>query len=551
MDGKRLRLVPMGGPERRPFTITPSADAVTVGRSLKSRICLGDPAVSRDHAQFLYREGTWLLSDLGSRHGTHVNGTPLTPERSLPIASGDLVRFGPFSFRLELGEPSRSITTTEPAVAPGTIIERVTPPESGGVAERRLDLLIEAAAALRGAPTEAALSAAILEMAIAGTGYERGAFLRAEADESSVEIIYAHDPTGGSFSFSRSLLFEASSGHVARLSPGVHADVGQSIIDLGIKSALCAPVELDSAIVAFVYLDARGGSEWGGVQPDSSGAGAAFVHALARLAGLALADLKRTELAERQRRLEKDLDSARLVQELLGPPSSGAVGAVNYSAATHSGRFVAGDLFDLYTVGEHETAICFGDVCGQGVAAALLMTAMLAHLRASFGASARPEDAVSHVNEYIAVRSSAETFATLWVGVIDARSGALRYVDAGHGHWFIARADGSIDPPRRPNGLVIGIEPKYGYTAAEITVRAGDRIVLFSDGIIEARAENGEFFGREKLEAAVIQAGAGEPGRRAEAAVRAGMGALTAFLGGLRLDDDTTLAVLDLPGIPA
>ena len=534
-----LRLEPIGGPRTEPFVLSGQGPAV-IGRAQDCAVCLPDVAVSRRHASLTVSGGRWLLTDLDSRHGTFLNGIRLQSQTPAIAAAGDLIRVGCHTLRLAAGGvETGAFATTDDSASPGTIVERVPRRELDSLAHRRLDLLIDGAAVIHQAADEESLARAVLELTIAGTGFARAAILRHTGSSDRVEVLISRDVKtsgSGSFSFSRSLLREAACGHVARLSQTSGQDYGQSIDQLGITCAVAAPIVLDASVVGYIYVDSRELERPGDV--DAAG----FCHAVARLAGLALSSLKRAALECRQKQLDADLKAAQLAQSFLCPKEAGAVGALFYAAQTCPGRVVAGDLFDIFQIDEQRVAVCCGDVTGQGMGAAILMTAVLSHLRAALARYGEPAQAVNDVNRYISQRSPSHMFASLWAGVLDQGEGVLHYVDAGHGHWLLRRHDKPPTPAPRPNGLLIGIDLDHHYSAESLELEKGDRVVLYSDGIVEHRNLSGEDFGHQRLLEAIAKSDS------AERDVADALAALRAFIGDAGLADDTTIASIEFRG---
>ncbi|MHC4828053.1 MAG: SpoIIE family protein phosphatase, partial [Planctomycetota bacterium] len=465
---------------------------VMIGRSREADVCLPDPSVSRRHASLVKREGQWFVTDLGGRHGTTINGVRVEPNQPAVAAEGDFIRLGPYTFRLSFGplRPS-TLARTDEGIATDTVVERVSNREIGSLAQRRLELLCDGAVTIHKASDEEHLALAVVQLALAGTGFHRAAILRPTGSRDEVEVLACRDLKASKdedFSFSRSLLAEASSGHIARLSKRGGEQLGQSIERLGIIGALCAPIILDNSVVGYIYLDSRESEQQG--YADAVG----FCHAVSRLAGLALSNLKRGELQQRQSRLMEDLKGAREAQAFLCPKGEGTFSRLRYAMRTHPGRFVAGDLFDIYELEGGKVGICFGDVTGQGVAAAIHMTAVLSALRAALARYGDPGRAIKDVNHYIAERSPDHMFVSLWVGVFDSAKSILSYVDAGHGHWFIKRRREAPVEAVKPGGLLVGIDPEYPYEPVAMTLRPHDRIIIYSDGIIEQTNPSGEAF---------------------------------------------------------
>ena len=541
-----LRLEPLGATARDESLadVELAGDGpISIGRGRGCEVCLSDPTISRRHVTLLKRDGRWFVLDLGGRLGTFLNSVRLEPELPTVAAPGDFLRLGPYTFRFQSGQTEGStITPTAQGIDPGTIVERVPQQELGSLAQRRLELLIDGAATICRATDEGSLAKSVVELAIAGSGYPRAAVLRSSAQDTVVEVVSFTDNTGqghDAFSFSQSLLREATNGHIARLSRQIPHNYGQSIERLGISSAVCAPIVLDASVVGYLYLDSRENEPVG----DAEGVG--FCQALARLAGMALANLKRAELERRQGRLEADLRAARHAQAILCPRQEGKLGQLRYAAKTAPGRVVAGDLFDIFPVDDGQVAICFGDVSGQGIRAAIHMSAVMAHLHAAMPRYRNAAEAVSDLNRYIAERSPDDIFVSLWVGLYDTNDRSLRYVDAGHGHWFIRRRGGEPTLGPRPDGLLVGIDPNYAYELAELSLAEGDRVVFVSDGVSECPNAEGEQFGNQRAAAAL--AAFDSP-----AADVAGLfEAVSVFSGHAGVADDTTVASIELaaPGM--
>ena len=166
-----LRLEPVAGPQTPPIEIPPRS-TVTIGRSLQCDYTLSNEAVSRRHATLIQRAGHWLISDLGSRHGTNLNGQPVPVDQPAMMSDDDLVGIGPYAFRVNLGGRRRHMATTfEDRSAGQTRIERVGEFERGRLAQHRLDLLVQCASTIHGAADEETLADAVLDSLLAGSGF--------------------------------------------------------------------------------------------------------------------------------------------------------------------------------------------------------------------------------------------------------------------------------------------------------------------------------------------------------------------------------------------
>ncbi|MCC6659406.1 MAG: SpoIIE family protein phosphatase [Phycisphaerales bacterium] len=523
-----LVLHPLSDAADRPLTVPPGGSAA-IGRALQCELCLPVAEVSRRHAVISGRGGSWYILDEGSRSGTFINGTRAGAGQAVRIGAGDLVHIGPCPFRASIGQAQHTMTLQGPSVPANEV--RAAPSS----ADRRLSALIECMGGLAAARDEHALAAAALGTLLDQAGFARGAVLRHVGRAGSVEVVADRrkDPADNApLAFSRSLVERAAAGVVSIADDAPARDYGQSVGELRIHSALCAPILLGGAVDGFLYLDARGGET--SVHGDVTG----FCDAVAKAYGLALAELKRADLERRQREMHAELEAARDAQQFILPPPAGAVGSARYAMRMQAGLFVAGDLFDAAPMSGGRAAFALGDVAGHGVSSGMLMAATQAHLSALVSGGRDPGDTLTDLNRYLAPRSSGGRFASLWLGVI-APGGVLRYADAGHGHWAVWRRTDRVCTPGRAGGIPLGISPDAAYQTEALTLGPGDRVILYSDGMAEQRdARTGQEIGRDRLLSVV---GGATPDDDVLAMFRLTSGAS----GGAALADDATAASVE------
>jgi phosphoserine phosphatase RsbU/P len=344
------------------------------------------------------------------------------------------------------------------------------------------------------------------------------------------------------FTFSRSLIEQADAGETVVLTTQAREiPRGQSLAELEIHSAICVPITQGGSITEYLYLDARG--KEGEVRADAAG----FCEAAATAFGLAVANIKRAALERRQREIQVELDAAREVQQIIMPPLSGHIARARYAVISRPGSFVAGDLFDAIEIPGGRAAFCLGDVSGHGVGAAMLMAAAQSFLTAELRRlppDAGPAGAVAALNAYLAGRSLAGRFMSLWVGIMDPQ-GRLRYCDAGHGHWVLLQPSNDTGRAKLhgdDGGIPVGIDPDAAYADAAVQLSTLDQVVLYSDGIVEQRNGAGEEFGVGRMLDAVGR------GQSAQEDVSLVMRELDVFAGTPKLDDDATVAAIEFVG---
>ncbi|MBI1191152.1 MAG: SpoIIE family protein phosphatase [Tepidisphaera sp.] len=517
------------GPPVRSLVASPKdyKGPISIGRSPTSVWCLPDPEgiVSRQHCELTLDAAApdpWHLTDTNSRHGTFINGARLTPGSPTPLRHGDLVRLGPWTLRVRVGDeaPRRLARTSDDRRFTTSLVHALGEFELAPSSEQRLGLLMTCAGLFGACRSEEEIYRAVVHALVKGAGLPRCAIL-ALRDEEEVEVLAASgaEASGG---FSRSLLSAAAepgpAGKTVVLHPGHSVgdhDFGQSIVTLEISAALCTPIVLESAgksrIVAFAYLDMRGGARGGQSQPISPEA-AGFCQAIARLAGLALGNLDRARREEEERQRLSELHAARDMQRIIMPLPAGRVApsglaCVDYYMASVPGRLVAGDMFDFFAIGEAKAGLLLGDVVGKGVAAGIVMSNLQAHLSRLLRQTADPGVTLSEVNGLMAdyaQRVSNETghatlFASLFACVFDLRERTLTYADAGHGYAFMRSVGGHAERPFMLGGTPLGIARDMEYEAATIPMELGASVCVVSDGVVEQQNAKREMFGVERV----------------------------------------------------
>jgi CheY-like chemotaxis protein len=192
------------------------------------------------------------------------------------------------------------------------------------------------------------------------------------------------------------------------------------------------------------------------------------------------------EALDRQReQLELEIARAARVQQDLLPRSMPDIAGYRMAAVCTPAREVGGDFFDWTMRDDGRLAITVADVMGKGMPAALLMATVRAALRAIVP-TADPAGVVAAVNQALADDlDRSASLITLFHAHLDVSSGQIDFVDAGHGHAFLRRADGASAELGTGN-VPIGFDAGAHYEARSLVLAAGDTLVVFSDGLIDA-----------------------------------------------------------------
>jgi sigma-B regulation protein RsbU (phosphoserine phosphatase) len=211
----------------------------------------------------------------------------------------------------------------------------------------------------------------------------------------------------------------------------------------------------------------------------------------------------------RDARVAREHEDARQIQRALLPSVMPAIDGCSIYALWTPAAGVGGDCYDLLRFTNSRVGISIADVIGKGVPAALLMSNLQAAVRAFATASADPQDVCGSVNRLLCRNIESGKFVTFCYVDMDTEARTLRYANAGHFPPILVRADGRVDR-LPPTGIVLGVSPEWRYQPANVDLRAGDRLVCFTDGITEAESPAGDPFGEERL-AEMIARHRGEP----------------------------------------
>ena len=175
-----------------------------------------------------------------------------------------------------------------------------------------------------------------------------------------------------------------------------------------------------------------------------------------------------------------------------------------YSSATEA-AFVGGDFYDLVRLPGRRACVILGDVSGKGVESASVSAAVKTALGAYAWEGLSPAHMVRLLNDFLLGFSRLETFATLFVGIADLRHATLTYCSAGHPPALLLREKtGEMETLDVQSG-VVGAFEGMAYRDGRISIAAGDRLVLYTDGVTEARDPKGAFFGEQGLRDAVME----------------------------------------------
>ncbi|MFD5298619.1 PP2C family protein-serine/threonine phosphatase [Streptomyces mutabilis] len=271
-------------------------------------------------------------------------------------------------------------------------------------------------------------------------------------------------------------------------------------------------------------------------------------------------ELLRARRAAEQAQKQAEADRARLQdalavlqQSLLPatlPPVPGMEAAAHYRTA--SPDRLGGDFYDLFAIDGDRFAFFLGDVCGKGPQAAAVTSLIRYTLRAAALHDPDPVAALKTLNHVLHERYTGDDprYCTTIFGTLEPHpttgEATVRIASGGHPPALVLRADGRADYLSTPGGLLVGVLSTAPFTAATTTLGPGDALVLYTDGLTEARTgeDRASLYGDEAL----LEFAASHAGKSAPSVIHA----LTDLLDDLAdgLDDDTALLALGVPASP-
>ena len=212
------------------------------------------------------------------------------------------------------------------------------------------------------------------------------------------------------------------------------------------------------------------------------------------------------EISERER-IEQELRVARTIQQASLPKELPQLEGWQIAPFYRPAREVGGDFYDFHFLSEGRLGLVTGDATGKGVPAALVMSTTCGMLQLAARAldSSSPGEVLAQVNETLFARIPLNTFVTCFYAILDPGSGTLRYANAGHDPPYLWH--GGCCEELRARGMPLGLMPGMSYEEGEVSLREGESVLFYSDGLVEAHDPKGEMFGFPRLRARVAEHG--------------------------------------------
>jgi len=237
-------------------------------------------------------------------------------------------------------------------------------------------------------------------------------------------------------------------------------------------------------------------------------------------------------------RVKRELEIAAQLQRSILPVSFPQLWGLSFAAHARPAREMGGDFYDVFPLDENHVGLLVADVSDKSIPAAMFMAVSHTLFYTESHRSLSPGAVVATVNESLLHTASTDMFVTAFYGVLDVKNRRLTYVRAGHDRPLLQHADGSFDM-LAGDGRFLGMLDGLVVEECEVTLQPGDRLVLYSDGIIDATNHAGEQYTLERLQPVVACFRALEAQPLADAI----LGDVLSFQGEADQFDDITLLV--------
>jgi phosphoserine phosphatase RsbU/P len=520
-------------------------ERVSLGRSSTAELAFPDDnGLSRQHLA-IERDGDgWVLSDLGSKNGTMLNGIKIAERVSLKsgdrIAAGHLILIYDVSSRapkpvvvFDPGEETGERNTSSTVV---THLEGVIKSD-GGIVEAQLlaanhvSALIRAGNELAGNRPLPELFRFILDLAIQAVQADRGVLMTAEGDDL---VVRANQGEG--FRISSAVRDRVLNSGLSVLVRDTSLDDAlrdrRSIVEQNIRTLMAVPLQTRDKIIGIIYVDSPS------LQREFTKDDLNLLTVMANVAAIRIEHTRFAEVEQARQLLARDLEQAAEIQQRFLPAVAPSVRGLDVAGHNAPCRTVGGDYYDFFPYGTSRMAMVLGDVSGKGMPASLLMMGLQARVQVLIEEPKSLADAMTRLNRITSANCPANRFISLFFCILDGDTGELTFCNAGHNPPLIVRADGTYEQ-LKGGGPVLGILPFIDYEEYRARLNEGDSLVIYSDGVTEAHNPTGEEFEIEGLAAAVIP----DRNQSAAAIIRTINKAVTAFTAGAPPADDITLIV--------
>jgi len=532
--------------EGKSVNVPMDRDRIVLGRARGSELCYPDDiGLSRQHLALQRVGGKWYVEDLNSKNGTLLNGKRV--EGLLPFNHGDRVSAGHLIIEYADSSPApentvefveNSDTGVDTSTTVVASLDAVLGPQADDLAKThvlqgspQMRALIRAGRELAGHRPLEELFQVIMDLSVEAVMAGRGVLMTLEGDQLQVRAA-----RGDRFRISSTVRDRVLKERASLLVRDAQFDVDlrehKSIVEQKVRSMIAVPLQTNDRVIGLIYLDSPH------LIREFSREDLNLLTVMANVAAIRIEHARLNIIEETERAMAKELQQAAQIQKRLLPQRAPQVQGLDVAGKTAACRTVGGDYFDYLTFRDGRVGMLVGDVAGKGMPASLLMSSLQARVQVVFEEPENLAEKITRLNKATCGNCPDNRFITFFMTIANPATGELVYCNAGHNPPLLVRAEGGYET-LGAGGMILGILPMAAYQEAHVTMRPGDVLVMFSDGVTEAANAQDEDFGELRLAELV----ASKRDRKAEEIVDVVHDAVAQFTQGAPAADDITVVI--------
>jgi sigma-B regulation protein RsbU (phosphoserine phosphatase) len=250
-----------------------------------------------------------------------------------------------------------------------------------------------------------------------------------------------------------------------------------------------------------------------------------------------------TETTAAKERIESELKIAREIQMGILPkifPPFPHRPEFDIYATIEPAKEVGGDFYDFFFIDDDHLYFVIGDVSGKGVPASLFMAVTKTLIKAKTDRDTPPDEVLTRVNKELCSENESNMFVTIFYGVLNTRTGEVFYSNGGHNIPYLIYSHGGVEFLENTGGMALGIMEDVKYQTKRITLRTGDGLFLYTDGVTEAMDREGSLFSDRRLEEFLQRINGFSPAE----IIRDVVGEVKNFSSGTPQSDDITILAI-------
>jgi sigma-B regulation protein RsbU (phosphoserine phosphatase) len=478
----------------------------TIGRLPDQDVVLRDQSVSRQHATIVRENNSYSIVDRNSSHGTFLNGTRV---QSAPLNPGDVVQLGSLEgpqleFHFPVASQSESIpqrttiSSLRLSVNDFPLIDEKQPPAAREM--EQLNWLLSAARQLNAGGAIEEILTTLLQLTLQLTGVERGFVFLRERGEMKLALglnadgkIVEQDSTISRRAIQRAIESDAKFSISDTLTDD-KASAWASVMINKIRAIYCIPLRKRDAnghhteLLGLLYLDSQLGAG------NLSEVDHQLLDTIATEAAALLQNALLAEAEYKSRRAREELEVAARIHSGLMSIKMPVIPYAELKARSIPCYEIGGDFFDAVALDDC-VCVAIADVSGKGIPAAIVAATMQGIIHAQLLSGQSLPDIAGLLNQFIYTRN-VDKYATMVLLKLFP-DGSIEYMNCGHVQPLLIHSSGT--KWLGESNMIVGLIPGVTYSSARIKLQPGERILLATDGLVEAENSAGDPFGDDRL----------------------------------------------------